>query len=202
LSGYQPVGTELIYAYYGAGTVSVPTTTPGSSITIGFPAVPVPAGFFKNVGNWSSSLWLRGGGLAIVTATVPTWQFSLWMTTAQPATYSAAGTLVGTTALQTPTATTGCPFLMSWQLGLRTPGVVSGAGDNTSTIVCFGDQQIIPSISAGMDFTSPAAGTTYSPTCTTWPADQQCYLWPTLSLGAATAGNTVTMEWMKLYGEN
>jgi hypothetical protein len=27
-------------------------------------------------------------------------------------------------------------------------------------------------------------------------------LWPGLTLGAATAGNTVTVQYMKLYGEN
>ena len=32
--------------------------------------------------------------------------------------------------------------------------------------------------------------------------DQQIFLWPYLTLGAATAGNTVTMQMAKLYGEN
>jgi hypothetical protein len=31
---------------------------------------------------------------------------------------------------------------------------------------------------------------------------QVTYLWPYITLGAATAGNTVTPQWGKLYGEN
>jgi hypothetical protein len=196
---------ELLYAYYGAGTVSVPTVTPGSSMTLGYPPVTVPGGYMSVVGEHSSSLLLKGGGILIATATVPTFQFSLWATTAQPATWAASGSafLLGQTAIAAaPTATTGCWFTMEWQLGLRTVGVVSGAGSNTSTVICLGEVRFPETFSTPSVYTVPAAAATYSPTCTTWPQDQQVYLWPTLSLGAATAGNTTTLEWLKLYGEN
>ena len=152
-----------------------------------------------------------GGGLLIATATVPTFQFSLWRTMAQPAAWAASGSavLVGQTAiLAAPAVTTGCWFDMEWNIGLRTPGVVASAGTSaSSTVTCIGKVSITEVAilsTAGDDLvgTIPAAGATYSPTDTTWPQDQQVYLWPTLSLGAATAGNTVTMEWLKLYGEN
>jgi hypothetical protein len=205
MSGYTQTTNELLYAYYGAGTVSVPTTTPGSSMTLGYPAVTVPGGYMSSVGERSSSLKLIGGGLIIATVTVPTFQFSLWATTAQPATWAASGSafLLGQTAIAVaPSATTGCWFDMEWNIGLRTAGVVSGGGSNTSTVTCTGKVQFPESFSTPSVYTIPAAAATYAPTCTTWPQDQQVYLWPTLSLGAATAGNTTTMEWLKLYGEN
>jgi hypothetical protein len=188
---------ELLYAFYGAGTVTTPTVSPGSSMILGYPPVTVPGGYMTNVGAHSSSLKLVGGGLFIATAVVPTFQFNLYATTAQPAAW-AATTLVGQTAVAAaPTATTGCWFTMEWNIGLRT--LALGAA---STVVCVGSVNVFTTFSTTAEYTIPAAGATYTPTCTTWPEDQQVYLWPTLSLGAATAGNTTTMEWLKLYGEN
>lgn len=201
MSGYTQTTNELLYAFYGAGTVTTPTTTPGSSMILGYPPVTVPGGYMTNVGAHSSSLLLKGGGLLIATATVPTFQFNLYATTAQPAAW-AATTLIGqTAALAAPTATTGCTFSMEWNIGLRT--LALGAA---STVTCFGKVEFWEaagtSTAGSVVATIPAAAATYTPTCTTWPEDQQVYLWPTLSLGAATAGNTTTMEWLKLYGEN
>jgi hypothetical protein len=206
VSANRPVGTELLYAYFGAGTVSVPTTTPGSSMTLNYPPVAVPSNYMSNTGAWSSSLKLVGGGLLIATATVPTFQFNLYRTTVQPAAW-ATTVLVGQTAISAAlTATTGCWFYMEWNIGLRTPSLVNGASSNTGTVTCTGKVVITETaaLSGSTDYilTIPAAGTSYTPTDTAWPQDQQVYLWPTLSLGAATAGNTVTMEWLKLYGEN
>jgi hypothetical protein len=204
MSGFTQTTNELLYAYYGAGTVSTPTTTPGSSMTLGYPEVIVPGGYMSNNGLHSSSLKLVGGGLFIATATVPTFQFSLWSTTAQPAAFSAStGLVVGQTGIMTaPAATTGCPFEMEWNIGLRTLGL--GAA---STVVCWGHVRLLYAGAGTVESTNytlsvPAPGATYAPSDTSWPTDQQVYLWPTVSLGAATAGNTVTMEWMKLYGEN
>ena len=206
MSNYQPAGTELLYAYYGAGTVSVPTASPGSSMTLGYPPVTVPGGYMKNTGPWASSLKLVGGGLFIATATLPTIQFALWSTTAQPATYSAAGVKVGESSLFVPSAvTTGVPFEMEWNIGLRTAGTVSGGSSATSTVVCFG--KVFTALSSTVTntpnvWTIPTPASTYAPTESTWPVDQQVYLWPTILVTGATAGNTVTMEWLKLYGEN
>jgi hypothetical protein len=208
MSGFTQTTNELLYAYYGAGTVSVPTASPGSSMTLGYPPITVPGGYMSNVGERSSSLKLVGGGLFIATATLPTIQFSLWRTTAQPATYANSGSavLLGSSLLAVASAvTTGCPFDMEWNIGLRTAGVVNGAGSNTSTVTCFG--KVSTSLSATATNTPniwpvPTPGATYSPTDTAWPQDQQVYLWPTILVTGATAGNTVTMEWLKLYGEN
>jgi len=169
---------------------------------LGYPPVIVPGGFMSNNGEHSSSLRLIGGGIFIATATVPTFQFNLYATTAQPAAW-AATTLIGQTgAITAPAATTGCPFEMEWNIGLRT--LALGAA---STVVCWGHVRLLYAGAGTVESTNytatvPAPAATYTPTCTSWPMDQQVYLWPTLSLGSATAGNTTTMEWLKLYGEN
>lgn len=209
MSGYQPVGVELLAAYYGAGTVSVPTASPGSSMTLGYPPFAVPGGYMKNAGNWASSLKLVGGGIAIFTATLPTISFTLWRTMAQPAAYANSGSavLVGSSILVAPAVvTTGTPFEMEWNIGLRTPGVNASAGTSaSSTVTCWGNVTTADSptvINAANVWSIPTPAATYTPTDTTWPEDQQVYLWPTIIVTGATAGNTVTMEWMKLYGEN
>ncbi|HEY2638453.1 MAG TPA: hypothetical protein VGI66_01030 [Streptosporangiaceae bacterium] len=196
MSGYRPVGTELLYASHQAGTVSVPTTTPGSSMTLGLPPVPVPAQDMSNTGSWSSSLRLVMRGILIATATVPTFQFSLYRTTAQPAAF-ATTTLVGQTAvLAAPTATTGSWCRLEFEIGLRT--LALGAA---STVTCLGRVDC-SALASPFYADIPPGAATYTVSDTSWPADQQVYLWPTLSLGAATAGNTFTCHQMKLYGES
>jgi hypothetical protein len=202
MSGFTQTTNELLYASYIAGTVTTPTTTPGSSMTLGYPEVIVPGGYMNSTGMHSSSLRLIGGGIFIATSVVPTFQFNLYGTTAQPAAWAATN-LIGQTGIQTaPAATTGCPFEMEWNIGLRTLGL--GAA---STVTCWGHVRLLYAGAGTVESTNytlsiPAPSATYTPTYTAWPSDQQVYLWPTLSLGAATAGNTCTMEWMKLYGEN
>ena len=195
MSGFTQTTNELLYAYYGAGTVSTPTTTPGSSMTLGYPPVIVPGGYMSNVGEHSSSLYMHMKGLLIATATIPTFQFNLYATTAQPAAW-AATTLIGQTTTATPSATTGQWCTVEWNIGLRTLGL--GAA---STVTCNG-LVTCASLPSPFYLEIPNGASTYTPTCTTWPMDQQVYLWPTLSLGTATAGNTFTCEYLKLYGEN
>jgi hypothetical protein len=207
VSGNKPIGTELLYAYYGAGTVSVPTASPGSSATLNYPACPVPPNYMSTTGEWSSSLRLLCGGLFIATATLPTISFGLYGTIVQPAAFATGGSpgLIGSSALYVASATTtGCPFEMEWNIGLRTMGNVNGASSNTSTVTCFGNVTVFLGTAAtAIDvWPIPTPASTYTPQNTAWPADQQVYLWPTILVTGATAGNTVTMEWMKLYGEN
>jgi len=82
---------------------------------------------------------------------------------------------------------------MECEIGLRT--LVIGAA---STIVCHGaidsngfatNLQLAPAGSGNASFT-------------TYDKQLAYYLWPYLTLGAATAGNTVTTQYGKLYGEN
>ena len=201
MSGFTQTTNELLYAYYGAGTPSVPTASPGVQMNVGYPPIIVPGGYMNNVGEHSSSLKLTGGGLMITSGSAPTWEFCLIMTTAQPGAYVAsvaAGSLVGSTAATAPTSSiTGATFSMEWNIGLRTLAV--GAA---STVTCFGQIWCPGAIASPGVMTIPASASSYSPQFTAWPTDQQVYLWPQLIITGGTAGNTITMEWMKLYGEN
>jgi hypothetical protein len=196
--------TELLYAYFGAGTASVPTVSPGSSVINGYPAIPIPGGALSRVGTNSSSLVFDCGGLVIATATVPTWQIFFYLTSVTPAAWGSTVTL-GSTATFTPTATTGAWFTMRINIGLRTMGTVAAGGTSaTSTVVCIGEMRstLTAHSTQTVDTIPVSPATTYTPTLTAWEPDLQYFLWPSLSLGAATAGNTITMEYAKLYGEN
>lgn len=203
MSGFTMTQTELLYSFYGAATVTTPTTSPGSSMTLTYPPIIVPAGYMQNVGGRSSSLRLKMGGLATVTATIPTWQFFLYTavaTTSAPA-FATTNTLASTATFTPGQAATNAVWDMEIEIGLRT--LALGAA---STVVAMGkirSYAFTPaaySVTAYDTQTLPAIGA-YTPLAT-WDNSQAYVLWPALSLGAATAGNTVITEFCKLYGEN
>jgi hypothetical protein len=194
MSQYFPPGTELLHAFYGAATTSVPTAS-AVTITAGIPEVIVPASYMTGLGKKSSSLKLQFGGYLTATATVPTWAFGLAFTAfATPPAFSAATPLATLSNTITPTAATGS-FEAEMQIGLRS--MAQGA---SSTIWASGKVMASPAVTTSIWWLNPlgAGGTTV----TTWQTDQEYYLWPYLTLGAATAGNTVTVQWIKLFGEN
>lgn len=203
MSGYTQTTNELLYAFYGAATVSVPTVSPGATITAAYPPIEIPANFFSNVGSRSSSLKLEIGGLATVTATIPTWQFFLYIavaTTSAPA--FATTTTLGSTPTFTPgQAATNFPWDATVDIGLRT--LTLGALSTVTAQGWFESYAFAPaaySVTAGPKVFMPATGA-YTPLAT-YDTTQTYLVWPALSLGAATAGNTVTVEYCKLYGEN
>ncbi len=129
------------------------------------------------------------------TATVPTFAFGLAYTAfATPPAFSAATPLATLSNTVTPAAATG-----SWdavfKIGLRTLGL-----GNTSTVWCSGKVAASPALTTSVWWLNPlgSGGTTV----TTWQSDQEYYLWPYLTLGAATALNTVTLQYATLYLEN
>jgi hypothetical protein len=191
MSGYTQTQTELLYSYGGAATTTTPTAA-AVSITGTYPACEIPGQYFAFGGTPAKSLKLRMGGLLTATATVPTWIFLLALGT----TNSYVGTpVLVTTATFTPTAaSTNVPWFMDVDIVLRTLALGGG-----STVGAFG--RVTSSAFPSPFFvTLPATGT-YTPYAL-YSADANVYLWPTLTLSAATAGNTVTTEFMKLYGEN
>jgi hypothetical protein len=196
VSGYQPIGTELLYSNYSLATTSVPAAA-AATITAGMPPIVVPAGFFKNLGSWSSSLRLVYGGLMSTAATLPTWNWGLYAsvaTTAAPA-FSAGGILLGQSGTSTPpSAVSNIPWWAYFDIGIR--AIALGAA---STIVTWGTIQST-AVNAAGEVTIPGSGA-YTPPAT-WDTTQSYVLWPALTLGAATAGNTVTVQYAKLYGEN
>jgi hypothetical protein len=204
VSGFKPVGTELLYSCYLAATTSTPATTPGSSMIVGYPPIIVPSGYMDKTGSWSSSLRLEMGGLLTATATIPTFQFVLGantQTTAAPAFAAPTLTLASSTVVTPSAATANVPWLLTMHIGLR--AVALGAA---STIVAWGQWTVSTFASTAYAVatpnyvTAPVTGA-YTPVAT-WDTSQAYVLWPALVLGAATAGNTVTTQYAKLYGEN
>ena len=194
MSQYFPPGSELLHAFYGAATTSVPTAS-AVTITAGIPEVIVPASYMTGLGKKSSSLRLEFGGYLTATATVPTWAFGLAFTAfATPPVFSAATPLATLSNTITPSAATGS-FDAIMYIGLRSMGL-----GNASTIWASGKVSASPAVTTSIWWLNPlgAGGTTV----TTWQTDQEYYLWPYLTLGAATAGNTVTLQYIKLHGEN
>jgi hypothetical protein len=167
MSGYKPIGTELLFATYNAATVSVPTAA-AVTITAGWPAIIIPAGYMSNLGDWTSSLKFKMGGFMTAPLATPT-------------------------LATTPTAGS-FSWKMEAEIGLRTMG---GPG-TTSTLVCHA--AIDGGAFAANLQTSPVA--TGNALITTYDKNINYWLWPYLTLSAATAANTVTAQYGKLYGEN
>lgn len=194
MSGYSQTSAELWYSYGAAATVSTPTVAPGSAITGGYPACEIPGKFFSTGGTPSRAAKLKMAGLMTATATIPTWQFFLYFGTTNA---FATTTILASTGTFTPTAGTNVPWDLEADIVLRTLALGSG-----STIGCIGKISCPSFPSPFFQFLGVAnAGAAYSPLAT-YAEDANAYLWPALSLGAATAGNTVTVEYMKLYLEN
>ena len=205
MSGYTMTQGELLYSVNQASTVvTTPTVSPGASLIPGLPPIVVPGGYMANAGGHrQSSLKLELWGLLTATATVPTWGFSLYTTSAVPPVWAATNLLATVTSNFTPIAGT-APIYMRWDIGIRTEGAYGA----NSTVVCMGyalcplfpqGAQVAAGVSAGQVY-SPPAGTLGN--TTTWETDLQYFLWPTLFCSAATALNSITTEIVKLYGEN
>jgi hypothetical protein len=195
MSGYQPIGGELKYASYALATTSVPTAA-AVTITAGQPPIIIPSGYFKNTGEWASSARLVMGGLMTVTATIPTWNWGLYgvVATTSPPVFGTTLALGSTGASTPPGAVTNVPWFMNLDIGLRT--LAAGAA---STLVCWGVIQST-AVNAAGELTLPGTGA-YTPP-STYDTSQSYVLWPGLTLSAATAGNTVTVQYAKLYLEN
>jgi hypothetical protein len=135
------------------------------------------------------------------TATIPTWKFGVGVTQALPATFG------NTILMETPARTPGAAQTGAWwhldidimldTLALAATSKLFIAG----TISSDGLQPSAFSTSAGSEWSFPAAGTS-AVTAASIDVDQPIFLWPYLTLGTATAGNTVTTQMVKLHGEN
>jgi hypothetical protein len=205
MSGYTMTQSELLYSCDIAGTVSVPTTTPGANAMLGYPPIVIPGGYFANPGTSyrSSSLLLEWGGLFIATATVPTFEIRIGFN--QSDTWSATNVIATTGVVAAPSANTGAWF--DCRLHIATRSQLIGTS-TTPTLAAFSAHGVfsIWGTATATELTPqtwslPVAAATYTPVGTFDTTVQQ-YLWPSVSLGAATAGNTLTTEYCKLYGQN
>jgi len=194
MSGYTMTQNELLYAFHGAATTTT-IATGTQSMIVGCPPIVVQGNYMTNAGSHSSSLRLKVFGLITCTATIPTFTFGVSATSAQPAAFASTNAL-GTTAAITPTGTTAnTPFWMDVDIGLRTLTQVA-----SSVLVCDGEVRCPGAFASPFSATIPAAGS--SATSAFWETDLQYFLWPYMALGTATTGNSVTVQSVKLYGEN
>jgi hypothetical protein len=162
----------------------------------GWPAIPIPAGYFTKLGEQSSACKLVIQGTLTATATVPTFAFGLGVTQANPAAFSAGTLLHAISATNTPAAGTAFQYWAEWDILLRT----LGAPGANSTLVTSGRIRCPNGFTTPFELTFPQSNG--ANTLATYDPQQVGYLWPYITLGAATAGNTVTPQWGKLWGEN
>lgn len=196
MSGYTMGQTEVLWAFTQAASASVPTAS-AVTATNGWPAITIPAGYFQRLGNLSSVCKLEIHGTLTATATVPTFAFGTAVTQANPAAFSATNLLHAISSNTTPTAGTAFQYLYVVNIGLRTLSTTPGAN---STLVTTGFIECVSGFTTPFKLTLPP--TNGANTFTTYDVQQVGYIWPYITLGAATAGNTVTPQWGKLYGED
>ena len=206
MSGYTMTQGELLYSVDLAGTVSVPTTTPGANAMLGYPPIVIPGGYFANIGSSyrTSSLLLEWGGLFIATATVPTFEIRLGYSTTDS--WTATNIFTTTGVIAAPSANTGAWFDCRIHIAPRTQLIGTATTPTLITVSAHGVFTIYGTATATeltpQTWSLPVAAATYTPTATAIDSTVQTYLWPSVSLGAATAGNTLTTEYCKLYGQN
>jgi hypothetical protein len=195
MAGYDRV-VETLFSYSQQATASVPTASPGSTMCNGWPAITVPAGQLSKLGEQTSSLRLVIEGGLTATATIPSFAFLLYMSQANPAAFATTNQLHAISGTNTPGgAVTAARFRAEWNIKLR----ALGAPGANSTLVTTGWVKC-PAFASPFEVSCPAANT--ATTFTTFDPMQVMYLWPAIILGAATAGNTVTPDWAKLYAES
>lgn len=185
--------TELLHAFYGAATVMAPVTATAVTITAAQPEIIVPAGFMAALGKRSSSLELDVGGY-LTTNTTPTWSFGLAYTTASPPVFSAATPLCTPTTAVAASSSASGSFNMHLKIGLS--ALSAGAH---STIWCSGVVTSNQFSAAPLVFNPAGTG---GNTMTVWQSDLEYYLWPYVTLTGTVTSNTLTTQYVKLYGEN
>jgi hypothetical protein len=177
-------GSEVLWGYGQAATASVPTASAVTACN-GWPAIDIPAGYFQRLGTLTSTAKLVIQATLTATATVPTFAFGLAVTQANPAAFSVTNLLHAISATVTPVAGTAYQTWLEWDITLR----AMGAPGANSTLVTTPFKLTMPQSNGVQTFA-------------TFDPQQVAYLWPYITLGAATAGNTITPQWGKLYGEN
>jgi hypothetical protein len=200
MSGYTGLMFEELYSFRGAATTTSPSTS-ATSIIQGYPQITIPAGYFSKAGRAASSckLWMRGNMTS--TATLPTWKFGVGLTQAIPAAFG------NTINVETPARTPGAAQTGPWwhiDVDFMLDTLALGAASKLFVAGTISSEGLMPSAfssSTGPEWSFPAANTS-AVTGASIDVDQPIFLWPYVTLGTATAGNTVTTQMAKLYGEN
>ena len=202
MSGYTGTLFEELYSNAAGATTTTPTAS-AVSTTAGLPSIEIPGGYFTGGGKKTSSVRLKIAGQLTTTATIPTWLFGVAWTQALPATFNATNVLAACAAFTPGTAVTGAWYELEMDISLRTLALgAASAVISHGRIEC---PEAFPpaaySATSGASRHMPAANVS-GVSGATIDVDQPLFLWPYVTLGAATAGNTVTTQIVKLYGEN
>ena len=202
MSGFTGTMFESLYSYAQAATTTTPTAG-AVTITGGYPSIEIPGNFFVKTGKYSSTTRLKLRGQLTTTATIPTWLFGLAWTQGMPATFATANVLAATAAFTPGVAATGAWFDLEADITLRTLGL--GAASVLLTAGYLACPGAFPAATytpaAGPIQTLPATNVSGASTASI-DCDQPLFIWPYLTLGAATAGNTVSLQKVKMWGEN
>jgi hypothetical protein len=185
---------ETPWCYAQAATASVPTASAVTACN-GWPAIPIPAGQFTKLGTQTSKLRLVIQAQLTATATVPTFSFGLAISQVQPAAFSAGTLLHAISAAVTPTAGTAYQTWMEWDILLR----AKGAPGANSTLLTTGRVRCLNGFPSPFEVTMPQSYGVN--TLATYDPEQVAFLWPYITLSAATAGNTITPQSGMLYAE-
>lgn len=202
MSGFTGLMFEEIFSCAQAATTTTPTA--GAVITTtGYPTIEIPAGYFNKLGKAASSvkLWMRGQ--MTTTATIPTWLWGVAFTQAVPGAFVVTNGVA--TAARTPgTATTGAWWHLDCDITVR--AIAAGSSTSTTLVLAgtVSSEGLLPaafSTTITSEWSMPATNVSGASSAAI-DVDQPIFLWPYITLGAATAGNTVTTQMAKLYGEN
>lgn len=185
--------TELLYASVVAAT-SLSTFTTEDNLQKTLPHVIIPAGFFSNAVATGRSLLVRARGRLGTTGT-PTFTFTSRFLTST--TWSAAGVGVSTAAITAGSGVTLAPWLLELDVTCRSVG--AGGAANT-VLLMLGHIQAGTAFAAGGGiYTIPAANTAFTGSID-HAATQYFYL--SAACGTSNASNLVTLEMLKVFGEN
>lgn len=202
MSGYTGLMFEEIYSCAQAATTTTPTA--GAVTTTGtYPSIQIPGGYFSKLGKAASSAKLIVRGQMTTTATIPTWLWGCGWTQAVPGVFSATNGVA--TAARTPgLAATGTWWHIDLDIAVR--AIALGSSTSTQLVIAgtVSGEGLLPSAfstSITSEWSMPATNVS-AVSSAAIDVDQPIYLWPYVTLGAATAGNTVTVQMAKLYGEN
>jgi hypothetical protein len=192
---------EILFATGQAATTTTPTAGAVTMIAT-WPSIEFPPGFFtSSVSKRASTGKLKMRGQMTTTATIPTWLFGVAWTQSMPATFSATNVIAATAARTPGAAQTAAWVDIELDIFLRTlalgaASVLVGSGSVRS-------EGLLPAAfsTTQVDEWSLPATNNAGTTAASIDVDQPVFLWPYVTLGAATAGNTFTAQMGKLYGE-
>ena len=187
MSFYFGTQNELLYSYFGNGT-PLATFTTEDNLQKTFPAVVIPGGYFANAGTRTSCIRILAQGVMGSTAS-PTFTFSIRRTSVTPPAWAIGGTALGTTGALT-AANAAAQWRLEAEIGLQTLSV--GAA---STVKYSGKFECPAGIVS--PFSAQWEGTD-----ATWETDLQYFLWLSAACNASSGSNTLTLQSLRVYGED